>query len=46
MPQVGGIKLWDIWDVGIGFVIGILTFGILGVDIGDDLVSPRWEESS
>ena len=42
MPQVGGIKLWDIWDVGIGFVIGILTFGILAVDI----VSLRLEESS
>ena len=31
--------IWDngIWDVGIG---------ILAVDIGDDLVPPRWEESS
>ena len=25
---------------------GMLAFGILAVDIGDDLVSPRWEESS
>ena len=43
MPQVGGVKFSDIWDVGIGILtFGILTFGILAVDI----VSLRWEESS
>ena len=42
MHQVEGVKFSDIWDVG----IWILTFGMLAVDIGDDPVSPRLEESS
>ena len=36
--QGGQVKFSDIWDVG----IGILTFGILAVDV----VSLRWEESN